>query len=54
MKDYVLIEYMAKSLYPELFTDLKPEKNLQDFNEKYLPDLADKDSFLAQWDMEKS
>ncbi|MCK8627615.1 ABC transporter substrate-binding protein [Fructobacillus cardui] len=54
MKDYVLIEYMAKSLYPELFTDLKPEKNLQDFNEKYLPDLADKNSFLAQWDMEKS
>lgn len=35
--DYTMIQYLAKSLYPGLFDDLKPEENYLNFYEKYLP-----------------
>ncbi|CAK8054364.1 ABC transporter substrate-binding protein [Eupransor demetentiae] len=52
MKDYVLVEYIAKMLYPNLFHDVNPAKNLEEFNEKYLPNLVDNDSvFFTKWKM---
>lgn len=35
--DYVYVQYIAKSLYPELFTDIEPVKNLEKFYKDYLP-----------------
>ncbi len=35
--DYTYLQFFAKSLYPELFEDINPEQNLQDFYSKYLP-----------------
>ncbi|WEV54451.1 ABC transporter substrate-binding protein [Leuconostocaceae bacterium ESL0723] len=49
MKDYVLVEFIAKQLYPAAFQDIDPEQNLKDFNQTYLPDLVDDSVFLAQW-----
>ncbi len=35
--DAALIQYVAKALYPDLFTDLNPEVNYLKFYEQYLP-----------------
>ena len=35
--DAALIQYVAKALYPDLFTDLNPEANYLKFYEQYLP-----------------
>lgn len=35
--DYIYTQYIAKALYPELFEDIDPEKNLQEFYKEYLP-----------------
>lgn len=37
MHDYTVVEYMAKSMYPEEFEDIDPEQDFRDFAEKYLP-----------------
>lgn len=39
LKDYIVIEYIAKSLYPEEFEDLDPEKELLEYSKEYLPQL---------------
>lgn len=35
--DYVYAQYIGKSIYPELFEDIDPVKNLEIFYENYLP-----------------
>ncbi|WP_244899899.1 ABC transporter substrate-binding protein [Rhodoferax fermentans] len=35
--DYVMVQFMAKALYPSLFKDLDPEANYLDFYRRYLP-----------------
>lgn len=37
ISDYVMVQYMAKALYPTLFKDLNPETNYLDFYKRYLP-----------------
>lgn len=35
--DCVVFEYLAKTYYPEEFTDIDPEATLKEFYEKFLP-----------------
>ncbi|WP_456478291.1 ABC transporter substrate-binding protein [Geoglobus ahangari] len=35
--DFVALQYFAKWLHPELFSDLDPEKSWEEFHEKFLP-----------------
>lgn len=35
--DYVYFQYIGKSIYPELFEDVDPIKNLEDFYNEFLP-----------------
>lgn len=35
--DYVYLQYIAKSMYPELFEDVNPVANLEEFYGNYLP-----------------
>lgn len=46
--DYVYVQYIAKSLYPELFKDMSPEKNLEDFYAEYLP-IKPTGTFMTQY-----
>ncbi len=41
VRDYTLLQFMAKSMYPDLFADVDPDRNNADFLAKYLPDIAD-------------
>ncbi|MBV7392416.1 ABC transporter substrate-binding protein [Enterococcus sp. ALS3] len=49
MKDYVLIEYIGKQLYPDKFVDFNPEEDLKEFNKAYLPNLPNDSSFMVKW-----
>lgn len=49
--DYVFLQYIAKSIYPELFKDIDPEKNHKDFYTMYLPVEAN-GSFMTQYNEE--
>lgn len=35
--DYTYLQYIGKSIYPELFEDINPEENLKKFYDTYLP-----------------
>ncbi|WP_202976410.1 ABC transporter substrate-binding protein [Anaerophilus nitritogenes] len=35
--DYVYLQFIAKSMYPDLFKDVNPEENILKFYENYLP-----------------
>lgn len=37
LSDLASAQFMAKALYPDVFTDIDPEKTYMDFHEKYLP-----------------
>ncbi|CAM4182579.1 ABC transporter substrate-binding protein [Psychrobacter arenosus] len=37
LSDLASAQFMAKTLYPQAFTDIDPEKTYMDFHEKYLP-----------------
>ncbi|ULG72405.1 ABC transporter substrate-binding protein [Macrococcus brunensis] len=50
MKDYVLMEYIGKMLYPDYFKDFEPTKELTVFNKKYLPQLPADSSFMTKWE----
>lgn len=54
MGDYTFTEYIAKSLYPEAFKDLDPQKNLADYYRKYLPELKYNGTFMIQLDSAKA
>ncbi len=46
MADYTFTQFMAKTLYPEAFKDIDPEKNLNDFYKTYLPELKYDSTFM--------
>lgn len=46
MHDYTVVQYMAKSMYPELFEDIDPEQEFFDFAAKYLPMLPVEDGIF--------
>lgn len=46
--DYVYVQYIAKSLYPELFKDIEPKKNLKNFYKKYLP-ITPEGTFMTKY-----
>lgn len=46
--DYIYVQYIAKSLYPERFKDIDPEKNLEEFYEEYLP-IKPNGTFMTQY-----
>lgn len=50
LHDYVLIEYIGKCLYPEVFKDFDPVKEQKEFIEKYLPLLPADSTFMTQWE----
>lgn len=50
MIDYVYLQYIAKALYPELFEDLDPQATMEEFYEKYLPDLDYTGTFMIKLD----
>lgn len=37
LADQAMIQYMAKAMYPDLFSDLNPNQTYLDFHKKYLP-----------------
>ncbi|MCF1545338.1 iron ABC transporter substrate-binding protein, partial [Escherichia coli] len=45
--DGAMIQFYAKALYPDVFTDLNPEQAYLDFYQKYLP-VTPKGTFVAQ------
>ncbi len=49
MGDYVYTEAIAKMIYPELFEDVDPQKDMEDFYEKYLPELDHKGTYYIKW-----
>ena len=46
--DYVYVQYIAKSLYPDLFQDIDPVKNLEEFYGEYLP-VKPNGTFMTQY-----
>lgn len=46
--DYVYVQYIAKSLYPELFKDIEPKENLENFYKKYLP-ITPEGTFMTKY-----
>ncbi|MEN6350801.1 MAG: ABC transporter substrate-binding protein [Syntrophomonas sp.] len=48
MIDYTFTQYMAKVIYPDLFKDLDPEKTMNDYYAKYLPELKYTGTFMIK------
>ena len=48
MSDYTFIQYVAKIVYPELFKDLDPLKNMYEFYAKYLPEVDVTGSYMIK------
>lgn len=48
MRDYVIIEYMGKALYPEEFAEFDPVKENREFIEKYVPFLPSDSAFFMK------
>ena len=46
LRDYTVVEYIAKALYPEEFSDMDPEADMKEFAEKYLPSLPEEGVFF--------
>ena len=52
LRDYCVVEYIAKNLYPDEFQDLDPEADIKAFTEKYLPSLPQEGIFFHQYSYE--
>lgn len=50
MGDYVYTEAIAKMVYPELFEDIDPQDEMEQFYEKYLPELDHTGIYYIKWD----
>lgn len=46
LRDYIIIEYIAKVLYPDEFADLDPEKEFEEYSKKYLPSVPTDGTFI--------
>ncbi|MCS4265692.1 ABC transporter substrate-binding protein [Serratia sp. BIGb0163] len=49
LSDFAMIQFIAKSLYPEQFKDVDPVKNYLDYYEKYLPVKPEGTFAVAAW-----
>ena len=49
LRDYIVVEYIAKCLYPNEFADVDPEQELKDFSEKYIPSIPTDGIFLYHY-----
>lgn len=49
MGDYVYVEAIAKMIYPELFEDIDPQREMENFYEKYLPELDHSGTYYIKW-----
>lgn len=49
LRDYIVVEYIAKCLYPDEFADVDPEQELKDFSEKYIPSIPTDGIFLYHY-----
>ena len=52
LRDYCVVEYIAKNLYPDEVQDLDPEADIKAFTEKYLPSLPQEGIFFHQYSYE--
>lgn len=52
LRDYIVIEYMAKCMYPDQFEDVDPDAELLEFSEKYLSSLPTDGVFFYHYDPE--
>ncbi len=50
MGDYVYTQAIAKMLYPSLFENIDPQKNMEDFYNKYLPELDSTGTYYIKWE----
>lgn len=50
MGDYVYTEAIAKMIYPDLFEDIDPQAEMENFYEKYLPELDHTGTYYIKWD----
>lgn len=50
MGDYVYTEAMAKIIYPDLFEDIDPQTDMENFYQKYLPELDHTGTFFVKLD----
>lgn len=48
LRDYVIIEYMGKALYPKEFSEFDPVKENREFIEKYVPILPSDSTFFMK------
>jgi len=51
--DYAFTTYMAKVLYPELFTDIDPQVEYQEILAKYLPEVTVPGTFMIKYEPAK-
>jgi len=49
MLDYAFTEYLAKVLYPDLFSDLDPQAEYEQMLAKYLPEMTVPGTFMIKW-----
>ncbi|SDZ11589.1 ABC transporter substrate-binding protein [Tindallia californiensis] len=47
--DFVYLQFIAKSIYPELFEDIDPLENLEDFYKQYLP-VTPEGTFMVKYE----
>lgn len=48
MIDYTFTQFMAKALYPDVFEDIDPEKTINEYYAKYLPELKYTATFMIK------
>ncbi|MGI6776890.1 MAG: ABC transporter substrate-binding protein [Acetivibrionales bacterium] len=48
MIDYTFTQFLAKALYPEAFEDIDPVKTINEYYEKYLPELKYTGTFMIK------
>ncbi len=51
LRDYIVIEYIAKCLYPDSFEDVDPAADLAAFSEEYLPMLPTDGTYFYHYDL---
>lgn len=49
LRDYIVVEYLAKCLYPDEFADVDPEQDLKEYSEKYLPSIPTEGIFFYHY-----
>lgn len=48
LRDYTIVQFIGKILYPELFEDVDPAQNNKEFLEKYLPSIPSDSVYMTR------